>query len=111
MKKTIAVLLVAIMVLSFVACGGSSVTEAELVGTWTVTEANAEGGEILVGTTLTFNSDKTYDWTLMGMSFMSGTFEMRGGFLYLDDQKEMVSINDNTMTIKDASGDMTLVKN
>lgn len=110
MKKAIAVVLVAIMVLSFVACG-SSTSAADLVGSWTVTEANAEGGDVLVGTVLSFKEDMTYDWSIQGMSFMSGTYEMRGGFLYLDDQKEMVSVNGDTMTIKDASGDMTLVKN
>ncbi len=109
MKKTIAVLLAAVLILSFVACGGGA-SKDSLVVTWEVTSAKVDGGELLVGTVLKFNSDDTYSWTMSGYTLMSGKYKLSGSFLYLDDEKELVSISGNTMTIKDSTGEMSLIK-
>ncbi len=108
MKKAVAVLLIAVMALSFIAC--SSIKKEELVGTWEVTSANAENGDALVGTIMTFDEDNQYKWTMGNYTLMSGEYKISGTYVYLDKEKELFTINGNTLTVKDASGEMTLIK-
>lgn len=109
MKKTIAIALAAVLLLSFVACGGG-INKEELIGKWEVTEIKMEGGEDLVGTVLIFDENDHYDWLYHGLSFMDGTYRISGTFVYLDEEKEIFKLNGDTLTIKDASGEMTLVR-
>ena len=67
MKRTIAVLMIAVLVLSCVACG-SGVTKEQVVGTWVVTEAKGDS----------------------------------------DGQRMIINVNDKVMTLKDASGEISL---
>ena len=109
MKKTIAVLLVAVMALSLVACGGAS--KEQLIGTWEVTSANVgEDGDLMVGSTMTFDENDQFEWSVMGFTVMSGSYEINGRYLVLDGENTIFSIDGDTMTIKDASGDMTLTR-
>ncbi len=109
MKKTIAIALVAVMLLSFVACSGG-VTKESLVGNWEVTSVKLDGGDDLIGTVLSFDEDNHYDWKYSGITFMSGEYKISGSFVYLDEEKELFTINGDTLTIKDASGEMTLTR-
>lgn len=109
MKKTIAVLMAAVLLLSFVACGGG-LSKESLIGTWEVTEAKVDGGEMLVGSTMTFDENDHYAWTAMGFTLLEGTYKVSGSFVYLDGEKEIFKLNGDTLTIKDASGEMTLIR-
>ena len=110
MKKAIAITLAAVLLLSFVACGGSGVTKESLVGTWEVTEAKVDGGEFLVGSTMTFDNDNHYKWETMGITLLEGEYKISGAYVYLDGEKEIFTIKDNVLTVKDASGEMSLIK-
>lgn len=104
MKKGIAVLLIAFMTLSLVACVGQNLT-----GTWEVTEATGEKTEKLIGTTLEFKGNN-FSWKSGKKNILSGIFRTTGNTLYLGDDKETVSVNGNFMTIKDGSGELKLVR-
>ena len=105
MKKIIAVLLVAVLMLSFLACG---VKKEELVGTWEVTSAKVDNGDQLIGTIMTFDENDHYSWKMGNYTLMQGEYKISGSFVYLDDQKEIFSISGDTLTVTDASGSMTL---
>lgn len=109
MKKTIAIALVAVLLLSFIACG-AGITKENLVGSWKVTAVKLEGGDELVGTVLTFDENDHYDWKYSGFTFMEGTYKISGTFVYLGEEKEIFKLDGDTLTIKDASGEMTLVR-
>lgn len=109
MKKTIAILLAAVMLLSFVACGGAS--KEDLIGTWEVTSADVgEDGDLMVGSTMTFDENDQFEWSLMGFTVMSGSYEVKGRYLVLDGENTLFSIDGDTLKIKDASGEMTLTR-
>lgn len=107
MKKIIAVLLVAALMLSFLACG---VKKEELVGTWEATDVKIDDGDLLIGSILKFDENDHYSWKLGNYTLMEGTYRISGSFVYLDDQKELFSISGDTLTITDSSGSMTLVR-
>ena len=109
MKKTISVLLAAVLLLSFVACG-LGIKKEELVGTWKVKSVKIEDGELLVGSTMTFDENDRYTWEAMGFTIMEGTYRISGTYVYLDDEKELFTLDGDTLTIKDASGEMTLTR-
>ena len=108
MKRTIAVLMITVLVLSCVACG-SGVTKEQVVGTWVVTEAKGDSDvKNLVGSQMTFENDDTYAWKFMGITIMSGSYRLSGSSLYLDGQRMIINVNDKVMTLKDASGEISL---
>ena len=109
MNKTISVLLAAVLLLSFAACGKAIVKE-ELIGTWEVQSVKLEDGDALIGSTLTFDKNDHYEWKLMGFTIMEGTYRISGTYVYLDDEKEIFTLDGDTLTVKDASGEMTLTR-
>ncbi len=72
MKKLIAIVCVAAILLAFAACSSK---EDELLGTW-----RSPGG----GFTLTFYSDGTYKYTNLGNFSTKGTWKISNGKLGLD---------------------------
>lgn len=104
MKKGIAVLLIAVMALSLVACAGKN-----LSGLWEVTEATGEKTENLIGTTLEFKGNN-FIWKSGKKNILTGIFRTTGNTLYLGDDKETVAINGNFLTLKDGSGELKLVR-
>ena len=102
--------MIAVLVLSCVACGGG-ITKEQIVGTWGVTEAKGDSDvKLLLSSQITFKSDGTYDWSYMGTTFMSGTYSVSGSHLSLDEAGMQIKINGKIMTLKDGSGELTLVK-
>ncbi len=109
MKKTISVLLVAVMLLSLVACGG--IKQEQIVGAWKVTAAKGNSDvQNLVGAYLNLMSGGSYFWTVNGVIALNGTYRLSGSRLYLDDDYADISLNGSTMTLKDSSGEITLVR-
>ncbi|MBR4906400.1 MAG: hypothetical protein IKZ44_06055 [Clostridia bacterium] len=109
MKKTIAIVLAAVLLLSFVACG-SSITKEQIVGTWKVTAAKGSDAENLIGANLHFMSGGTYSWTLNGIIALTGQYRLSGNRLYFDNDYTDISLNGDTMTLRDSTSEITLVK-
>lgn len=110
MKKTISVLLVAVMLLSLVACGGG-IKQEQIVGAWKVTAAKGNSDvQNLVGAYLNLMSGGSYFWTVNGVIALNGTYRLSGSRLYLDDDYANISLNGDTLTLKDGSGEITLVR-
>lgn len=110
MKKTVAILLVAVMALSFVACASK-----KIVGKWEVTDITGDGSEysgLLKGATYEFNSDGTYKIAHpLGVS--NGTYKVKGSKLFLDDDnKEYIklSFSGDTMKWTGTDGSITFKK-
>ena len=92
MKKVIAILLVAVMVLSFIACAGGG----DIVGTWE--------GEY---DQLTFNSDGTGRWAERGSS--SGSFGRGDAFTYkVSGSKLTIYPDEDTFTYSVSGDKLTL---
>ena len=80
-KKTVAVLLVAVMLLTAVGCG-LGYTKEQLVGTWKVTAAKGNSDvKNLIGTKMTFTSGDLYMWTYSSIPFMNGKYRVGGSSL------------------------------
>lgn len=109
MKKAFAIVLAAVLMLSFVACGGG-IKKENLVGSWKATDIKMDGGDVLIGSVMTFDENDHYKWEAMGFTLMEGTYRISGTFVYLDEEKEIFKLDGDTLTIKDASGEMTLVR-
>ncbi len=110
MKKTVAVLMAAVLLLSCVACG-MGYTKDDVVGTWSVTEAKgSEDVKNLIGSKMTFQSDGSYKWEYMGITIMQGSYKVSSRYLYLDDDGLQIKIDGKIMTMKDASGELTLIR-
>ena len=114
MKKTAAILLIAVLALTlFAACEYRTEWEqnsSELIlGRWEVTEYSGESkaGYHMMGETYEFRSDGTF--LIEGMG--SGTYEVKGDVLYLNDGGVfMLSFSGGTMQFTDADGVMTLTR-
>lgn len=111
MKKTVAILLVAIMLLAAVGCG-ASYTKEQVVGDWKVTKAEGDDDvQNLLGAHLNLMSGGTYAWTIYGIIALSGSYRVSGSRLYLDDDYATItSLDGNTMILKDSGGELTLVR-
>ena len=106
MKKTVAILLIAVMALSLVACAGK-----KIVGKWELTDYQGEDdlGEKMKGYVFEFKDDGTY--TIAGIK--AGTYKVQGSKLFFnDDTKEYykLSISGNTMKISGQEDTMTFTK-
>ena len=55
-------------------------------------------------------SGGSYFWTVNGVIALNGTYRLSGSRLYLDDDYADISLNGSTMTLKDSSGEITLVR-
>ena len=104
MKKTVAILLVAIMALSFVACASK-----KIVGKWELTEYKGETDstiQMLMNQTFEFKDDGTY--TIMGIE--AGTYKVKGGKLFFDgDTKEYYNLSFSGDTMKISGEEDTMV--
>ena len=109
MKKTIAIVLAAVLLLSFVACSGG-VTKEQIVGKWKVTAAKGSDAQSMVGMNLTFMSGEMYSWTYNGNILLTGKYRVGGNRIYFDDEYAVVSLNGDTMTLVDSTYELTLVK-
>jgi hypothetical protein len=106
MKKTVAILLIAVMALSFVACAGK-----KIIGKWELTDYQGEDelGARMKGYTFEFKDDGTY--TIAGMP--AGTYEVKGNKLFFNGDKDeyyKLSISGNTMKISGSEDTMTFKK-
>ncbi len=106
MKKTVAILLVTLMALSFVACASK-----KIIGKWELTDYQGEDelGSMMKGYTFEFKDDGTY--TIAGMS--AGTYEVKGNKLFFNgdtDEYYKLSISGNTMKISGQEDTMTFTK-
>lgn len=100
-KKVFALLLVAAMLLTLVACA-----KQQIIGTWVDTESGLE---------MTFEKDGTLTMKSSGVGF-TGTYEVKGNRLTInilgeDAASTITSISGSKMTLKDDDGStMTLTK-
>lgn len=117
MKKAIAILLVALMALSVVACANKKdeVKEAnyteKIVGTWELTDYQGtdELGEMMKGYAFEFRKDGTY--SIGGMD--AGTYKVEGEKLYFNgdtDEYYKITFSGNTMKIAGQEDTMTFTK-
>ncbi len=116
MKKTIAILLLAVMVFSLTACkpkteeGGTD--ETAVIGNWLVKDCKPLTlSSTFYGTTLALKEDKTFTWThLSGQKVDSGTYKVVGKTLYLNDKMFGYEIDGEQMTLSGNDGTLTLKK-
>ena len=110
-KKTVAVLLVTVMLLTAVGCG-ASYTKEQVVGDWKVTKVKGDDDvQNLLGAHLNLMSGDTYAWTIYGIIALSGSYRVSGNRLYLDDDfATITSLDGNTMILKDSGGELTLIR-
>ena len=106
MKKTVAILLVTLMALSFVAC-----TSKKIVGKWELTQYKGDYSEgwLLKGSTFEFKDDGTY--TINGSN--AGTYKVKGSKIFLngdEDSYYKLSFSGNTMKITSQDDEMTFTK-
>ncbi len=118
MKKTVAILLVALMALSlFAACAVKKSDAQEenaaekIVGTWELTDYQGEDeiGEMMKGYAFEFRKDCTY--AIAGMD--AGTYKVEGSKLYFNgDTSEYykITFSGNTMKISGQEDTMTFTK-
>lgn len=113
MKKVIAILLLAVMVLTLAACKTNKLTEKDIIGKWTVIGVyNSDDQSVtsspLYTTAIEFKEDNTFKWRrITGQEVSSGTFELKDKLLYFnDDMFLLTKTDDNTITIK--GSDLTL---
>ncbi len=111
MKKTVAIVLVAIMLLAAVGCG-ASYTKEQVAGDWKVTKVKGDDDvQNLLGAHLNLTSGGTYAWSMYGIVALSGSYRLSGSRLYLgDDFANITSLDGNTMILKDSGGELTLVR-
>ncbi len=113
MKKTIAILLIAVMALSFVACAGK-----KLVGKWELTEVDGKS-TVKAGITWEFTDDSKYivdpnpEAPADEKTLTEGRFEVKGNKLYLDGETEgfyKFTVNGDTLKIEGAETVLTFKK-
>ncbi len=122
MKKWIAILLVAMMALSLVACGGSSAKDPAqaIVGTWELSAGEGEEAEQVVAMMLAFGVTMSFEFTKDGKATMTtkmgddvetedATYEFKDGKLYMDGSPADCTIDGNKMTI-DVDGTKLIFK-
>ena len=114
MKKTIAILLIAVLALTlFAACEERRTAQEnyaeKILGRWEVTDYSgaSKAGSHMTGETYHFRNDGTF--VIEGMS--SGTYEVKGDELHLNDGGVFkLSFSGDTMLFTDADGVMTLTR-
>ena len=113
MKKTVAILLIAVMALSFVACAGK-----KIVGEWELTKVEGKAA-VKEGITWTFAEEGNYivdtepDKPAEEKKLTEGLYEVKGSKLYLDGETDgyyKLSFSGNTMTLKGAEATLTFTK-
>ena len=103
MKKTVAILLIAVMALSFVACS----LKSKIVGTWKVTDSTDQSSNNMV---MTFSRDGKL--TIEGI--FNGTYSVKGDKVTIrvlgEEETYKASINGDTMTWKGEDETLTFTK-
>lgn len=92
MKKTVAILLIAVMALSFIACSAKK----NIIGTWELTDVEGADSNSLkqaltmgITVTITFTEDGKYEIVTHAAGeaddVRTGTYKVRGSKLFLND--------------------------
>ena len=111
MKKTVAILLIAVLTLSFVACSAKS----KIVGTWVMTDETGDLNWDFVFEEYRFKKDGTF----LADGEVPGAYRIRGNDLILrikygdyemEEETYRLTFQGDTMTWTNATGSMTFTK-